>query len=80
MPLLLLQGTVAYMAPEVLQNCLQSEQQLYDGFAADLWSCGVVLYTMLLGRRPFADEGGANKKLLEQMASQVSCKTCIACI
>ncbi|KAF6250539.1 kinase-like domain-containing protein [Scenedesmus sp. NREL 46B-D3] len=63
-------GTVAYMAPEVLQNCLHSAEQLYDGFAADLWSCGVVLYTMLLGRRPFADERGANKQLLEQMASQ----------
>jgi hypothetical protein len=33
---------------------------------------GLVLYAMLLCRRPFADEGGGNKKLLEQMASQVS--------
>lgn len=52
---LCVQGTLPYMAPEVLQNCIQSQQQQYDGFAADIWSCGVVLYTMLVGHRPFDD-------------------------
>ena len=40
-------GTPAYIAPEIISD------RGYQGFSADIWSLGVLLYTLLCGSVPF---------------------------
>lgn len=40
-------GTTSYMAPEIVRK------SAYNGFKADIWALGIVLYVMLTGKFPF---------------------------
>ena len=44
-------GCPAYVSPEILS----ATEAGYSGKSADVWSVGVMLYTMLVGRYPFHD-------------------------
>eukprot|EP01024_Parvocaulis_polyphysoides_P030264 TRINITY_DN27493_c1_g1_i1.p1 TRINITY_DN27493_c1_g1~~TRINITY_DN27493_c1_g1_i1.p1 ORF type:complete len:230 (+),score=33.54 TRINITY_DN27493_c1_g1_i1:178-867(+) len=54
-------GTPAYIAPEVVSHSSGRGQAQYDGHQADVWSCGVLLYVMLVGRYPFEDHQDPKK-------------------
>uniref|UniRef100_UPI00398EA25D testis-specific serine/threonine-protein kinase 4-like n=1 Tax=Pristiophorus japonicus TaxID=55135 RepID=UPI00398EA25D len=52
-------GSYAYVPPEVLQGIP------YNPFLSDVWSMGVILYTMTAGKLPFDDSN--LRRLLKQM-------------
>ena len=48
-------GTVLYLAPELIADF--GKKVSYDGKKAEVWACGVVLYTMSTGYYPFVRKG-----------------------
>ncbi|XP_077397064.1 phosphorylase b kinase gamma catalytic chain, skeletal muscle/heart isoform-like [Festucalex cinctus] len=45
-------GTPVYLAPEIIQCSMDSGHEGY-GMAVDIWSAGVIMYTLLAGSPPF---------------------------
>ena len=54
-------GTIYYLAPEVLMKCYDEK--------CDIWSCGVILYTLLSGSPPF---NGSTPELIMEAISNIS--------
>ncbi|KAL1124420.1 hypothetical protein AAG570_001048 [Ranatra chinensis] len=45
-------GTPGYLAPEVLKTNMYQDTEGYNQ-AVDMWACGVIMYTLLVGCPPF---------------------------
>ncbi|XP_033123500.1 phosphorylase b kinase gamma catalytic chain, skeletal muscle/heart isoform-like [Anneissia japonica] len=46
-------GTPGYLAPEVLKCNMKVDKVKGYSFEVDLWACGVIMYTLLVGLPPF---------------------------
>lgn len=52
-----LYGTAYYMAPEMIKGSYTE--------SSDVWSCGIILYTMLMGKIPF--DGFSEKEIFKNV-------------
>ncbi|ORC92055.1 putative protein kinase [Trypanosoma theileri] len=46
-------GTVSFMAPEMAHNALHRDQRVTVGASADIWSAGIVLFSIFTQRNPY---------------------------
>ncbi|KAF5225536.1 hypothetical protein ECC02_001300 [Trypanosoma cruzi] len=46
-------GTVSFMAPEMAHNALHRDQRVSVGAPADVWSAGIVLFSIFTQRNPY---------------------------
>lgn len=46
-------GTVSFMAPEMAHNALHKDKRVSVGAAADVWSLGIVLFSIFTQRNPY---------------------------
>ncbi|KAH9601341.1 Protein kinase domain [Trypanosoma melophagium] len=46
-------GTVSFMAPEMAHNALHRDKRVTVGAAADVWSAGIVLFSIFTQRNPY---------------------------
>ncbi|VDM39245.1 unnamed protein product [Toxocara canis] len=58
-------GSRAYLSPEIIRG------RPYDGFLADIWSGGIVLYVMITGCMPYNDRN-VRKMLEKQLQHRIS--------
>ncbi|GET92926.1 protein kinase, putative [Leishmania tarentolae] len=49
-------GTVSFMSPEMAHNALHKDRRVSVGVAADVWSLGIVLFSIFTQRNPYPSQ------------------------